>query len=261
MTQLSFFWGGTSTGDASEAPYDDNEFSDLWVLLHQYDRVTQGVVPVVYDGDIGNTLASSDLSGMLEVTNPAGTTIRIAPGVAIVDGKVFVNDANVDDPDGGITAPGAGTNYYRVVLCKDFVAQTVRIALLGPDAAAAPAVTQTDGTTWEISLATVSITDASVVTVTDDRTTVDRGSTNSAVGTSTTFGGRTYGTGLVTVGGGHGNAITGCVLATIGGGYNNAISASYATVGGGSANDVSGNSGVIAGGKDNTISSTVKVLP
>jgi hypothetical protein len=169
MTELSMPWGGTSTGDASEAPYDDDEWSDLWALLHGYDRTTQGVIATAYSGAVGNLLASADLSTMLEVTSAAGPTIRVARGAALVDGKLYVNDSRIEDPDGGITAPGAGSNYYRVVLRKDFAAQTVRTALLGPNAAAPPAVTQTDGTTWEISLATIQITSGGVVTVTDTR--------------------------------------------------------------------------------------------
>lgn len=153
MTETSIPWAGTTVGDAG--PYSDDEWSDVWRKLFSEDRTLQGVV-----GHYANELA---------VTNPAGVTIRVATGAALVDGKLYETDAVVDNV---VVAPGAGSNYYTVVLRKSFIglnAQTVRVVLLGPDAAAPPAVTQVDGTTWEISLATVRITNVGVITVTDTR--------------------------------------------------------------------------------------------
>ena len=150
MTEASKYWAGSSTGDCG--PYTDDDFSDIWRKYFTNDRTTQGVL-----GNYENELA---------ITNPAGVTIRQATGAAIVDGKFYESTANVDHT---VTVPGSGSNYYRVVLRKDFTAQTVRSVLLGPNVAAPDAVTQSDGTTWEISLATVEITSGSVVTVTDTR--------------------------------------------------------------------------------------------
>lgn len=154
--EVSMYWSGTTVGDATLAPYDDDEFSDNWSLLHTYDRTTQGVI------DTGNSTYSS----MLACTNPAGTTIRVANGAALVDGKLYKNTANVDF---SVTAPGAGTNYYTIVLQKDFVAQTVRLAMLGPDAVAFPTVTQTDGTIWEIEIWQITITNVGAITISDVR--------------------------------------------------------------------------------------------
>lgn len=166
--ESSMVWGGTATGDAAAgnftAPYSDDEFSDMLAMILTYDRTTQGVIQSAYAGYTGN----------LAVTNPAGVTIRVATGVALVDGKLYTNSANVDNV---VVAPGEGSNFYRIVLRKSFVAQTVRVALIGPDIAAFPAVTQTDGTTWEISLAGIEITSAAVVTVTDERQYVPRSRT------------------------------------------------------------------------------------
>lgn len=150
MTQTSLPWANNGIGDGQ--PYDDDEWSDWQRKLFTHDRTLQGVVP-----GYANDLA---------VSNPAGNTIRVATGAALVDGKFYETDANVDNT---ITTPGAGSNYYRFVLQKDWALQTVRVAVLGPDAASPPVVTQTDGTLWEISLATVQITSGAVVTVTDTR--------------------------------------------------------------------------------------------
>ena len=153
MVQTSWPWGGLITGDAVLAPYSTDEWSDIWRKLFQRDRTLEGVLP--------------DYLNELTVTNPAGVTIRTASGGALVDGTYFDNTANVDQV---VVAPGGGSNFYRVVLRKTWAAQTVRIALLGPNVAVPDNVTQVDGVTWEISLATVEITSGSVVTVTDDRT-------------------------------------------------------------------------------------------
>ena len=158
--QISMPWDGRTVGDATIAPYDSDEFSDYIDEMLDYNRAIMGVV----------SIAKTGYSGFLEVTNPAGLTIRVATGIAIVDGKLYRNSASVDNT---VVAPGAGSNYYRVILRKSFAAQTVRVALLGPNVVAPPSVTQTDGTTWEIGLATVQVTSGSVVTVTDTRVMID----------------------------------------------------------------------------------------
>lgn len=152
MTEKSYYWGGTITGDASLAPYDDDEFSDNWNFLLAYDRVTQGVI----------STARSSYTGFLNVTNPAGTTVRVATGAALVDGKLYTNDANID------FSAATANQYYTVVLRKSWSGQTVRAALLGPQVGSPPSVTQTDGTTWEISLATV-YNNAGTLEITDAR--------------------------------------------------------------------------------------------
>lgn len=153
MTEKSWYWPGIVTGDAGDAPYDDDEFSDIWRKLFQRDRTLQGIIEG-YENE-------------LAVTNPAGNTIRVATGAALVDGKFYETDANVDNV---IATPGALTRIDRVVLRKDFAAQTVRVVILtGIEGGVVPALTQNDGVTWEIPLAQVSITVAPVITITDER--------------------------------------------------------------------------------------------
>ncbi len=154
MTQSSFPWAGSTIGDCG--PYTDDKYSDIWKKLFVHDNSAEGVL-------------QGYLNALL-VSNPSGNTIRVASGAALVDGKFFENTADVDNL---IATPGAGTNRYdRVVLQKDFAAQTVRIAILTGTPAGSPSVpalTQTDGALWEISLARVYITDAGVITVTNDQ--------------------------------------------------------------------------------------------
>lgn len=150
MTETSLPWGGTTVGDFG--PYTDDQWSDVWRKLFTRDRTTEGVFP--------------DYLSELAVTNPAGLTIRVASGGAVVDGKFYDNTANVDFAG---VAPGGGSNFYNVVLRKGFAAQTVRLALLGPNVVSPDTPTQSDGVTWEVSIATVEVTSGSVVTITDAR--------------------------------------------------------------------------------------------
>ena len=147
MTEKSFVWGGISVGDAPLAPYDDDEFSDMLALLLQYDRTVQGIVKT----------AHTSYSSNLEVTNPAGDTIRVGTGAAFVDGKLYTNNAAIDFD---FSAYANGT--YYVALRKAFAAQTVRAVIVS-------GVTQTDGSTWEIAIATVVKAGAGSYTITDTR--------------------------------------------------------------------------------------------
>ncbi len=164
MAETSLPWGGTATGDAG--PYSDDDWSDSWGSLFTYDRTLQGVVNTTRTG----------YTGLLEVTNPSTSVIRVANGIAMVDGKIYYNTANIDET---LDVPATGTNYFTVVLKKDFTAQTVRLDIKeaagnsdggASTAVGVPAVTQTDGTTWEISLATLTIVAGPTVVITDTRT-------------------------------------------------------------------------------------------
>lgn len=153
MTEISFYWSNVAVGDGVYSSYDDDEFSDIWRKLFCKDRTTQGVI--------------RDYESELEVTNPSGTTIRVPSGAALVDGKFYENDANVDTV---LVAPAVATRKDRVILRKSWAAQTVRIAILtGVEGGGVPALTQTEGVTWEIPLATIAITTGSAITITDER--------------------------------------------------------------------------------------------
>jgi hypothetical protein len=154
MTEFSLPWSNENVGDGSLSPYDNDEWSDTWRKLFQRDRTLQGYIEA-YENE-------------LLVSNPAGNTIRVATGAALVDGKFYETDANVDN---AIATPAVSTRIDRVVLRKDFAAQTVRVVILtGVEGGGVPALTQTDGVTWEIPLAQVSITTAPAITISDERT-------------------------------------------------------------------------------------------
>jgi hypothetical protein len=151
MAESSLPWAGTATGDAG--PYSDDQWSDTWRKLFTSDRTKQGVIQ-----GYGNELAVTG------VTSP----VAVNTGAAMDDGKFYENTASVNVV---IPTPGGATRIDRIVLRKDFAGQTVRITrIAGTEGAGAPAITQTDGTTWDIPLAQVSITTGGVITVTDERT-------------------------------------------------------------------------------------------
>lgn len=157
MTESSLPWGGTSTGDATIAPYDDDEFSDMWALLMIHDRTEEGVLFTTHPS----------YNGLLEVTTPGGAAVEVDTGAAFVDGKLYTNTAAVSNTVSGVSV------YWFIGLRKDFGAQTVRVFSRGTylsRAAALSSVVQTDGVLWEIPLAVV-LTDASgnVSTIYDER--------------------------------------------------------------------------------------------
>lgn len=155
MTEKSYYWDGTVTGDATLSPYSEDDISDHWRKMFQSDRIIQSVL-AGYESE-------------LEVTNPSGQTIRVAKGAALVDGKYYETDAAIDFAG---AVPGAGDdNYYTIVLRKSWAAQTVRLAMLENLAGSGyPARTQVDGTTWEVVIAFVLINDVGTVFVSDWRT-------------------------------------------------------------------------------------------
>lgn len=150
MAQTSMFWDGTSTGDAG--PYSGDTFSDFIRKLFIEDRTQQGVI----EGYANELVVTGS-------TSP----IHVNTGAALVDGKFYENTASVDFT---VTTP-ASTRIDRVVLRKDFTNQTIRLALITGTigSGSPPALTQTDGTTWEIPLYQVSINNSGIITLTDER--------------------------------------------------------------------------------------------
>lgn len=152
MAEKSIFWTTGATGDGA-TPYTQAEvirWVRQWMLG---DNTTEGV--------------NKSYENELEVTG-AATPVQIDTGAGIVYGFPYWNTSAVNK---AIATPAGNTRYDRVVLQAGWAAQTVRIAVLtGVEGAGVPlAVTQTDGVTWEISLATLQVTTGGVITVTDTR--------------------------------------------------------------------------------------------
>ena len=151
MTETSRPWGGQATGDAGPYTFDN------WVDMIQSLVAALGA---------GEGVFKTQLNGL--VVSGAASPLSVATGNALVNGTWYHSDAAESVV---IATPGASTRIDRVILRKGWAAQTVRIALLaGVEGSGVPPVlTQTDGVTWEVSLAQASITTGGVVTITDER--------------------------------------------------------------------------------------------
>jgi hypothetical protein len=155
LAEQSFWFTTNGTGDGSATGYTQVDLSVIGRVLaacHGF----EGVAPRYL-----NACAPS---------STGANNCRIASGGAMVDGKPYNNTDNVD-----VTIPSAtagNTRIDRVVLRADWSAQTVRVTrIAGVDSGSpsAPAIVQTSGTTYDITLARVTVTDAGAITLVDER--------------------------------------------------------------------------------------------
>lgn len=155
MTQRSLPWTGTTTGDATQAPFSDDDWALVWYLLFGGDGV-------VYND--AEELEPSVSSGR----------VKVASGSALVKGRLYRNDAPIYLTP---TVPAAATRVDRVVLRADWTARTVRAVLVENEdtgTGAAPDLVQEDGYQWEVSICSVTVTTGGTVTVEDLRDFVPR---------------------------------------------------------------------------------------
>jgi hypothetical protein len=154
MTEASRFWTTGDYGDGATA-YTMAQIAEVFrVLLTSDNYATQGVLKG-YLNDLAVTGATSPLS--------------VDTGSAIVYGFFYTND---DSKSVAVATPSEGTTGHRLVLRASWsTTQTVRITLLSSADGTAdiPAVTQTPGTTYDITLATLTITTLGAITLTDAR--------------------------------------------------------------------------------------------
>lgn len=152
MSQKSLFWTTGAGGDGASAYTQADLFG--W-LKHTFtaDPATEAVHP--------------DWGGGLAVSGTA-SPVSVATGAALVAGIPFESDAAVTFT---VSTPTLGTTGHRIVLRADYSAKTVRLALLSSSngVAAIPAVTQVANTTWEVGIASLTITTGGVITITDTR--------------------------------------------------------------------------------------------
>ncbi len=162
MAEKSWLWDGDSgsggVGDCG--PYAANDYDDINEILWTGPNANSAGVRPRY----GNELLVEAGSGK----------VTVATGAAIVKGKPYKNTASVDV---SIPTPTGSTRYDRVVLRADYTAQTVRITrIAGSEGGSAPAITQSDGVTWDLPLAIVKITTGGTITIeTDERRPIDQG--------------------------------------------------------------------------------------
>ena len=145
MAESSFFWAD-SLGDGG--PYSQDTLRTPWKVLAARDVANVGVVP----GMLNNLI----------VTTTGNNNLTINTGYAVVDGTIYKNSASLAITS---SSPAVGTTGRMVVLQKLWNVQTVRLAIISSadGTATIPTVTQTDGTTWEIPIASFTITTGGVI--------------------------------------------------------------------------------------------------
>lgn len=149
LVESSRLWTTGGAGDGASTYTRDN-MAEMFRNMLLSDFTTQGVL---------NGLAVSGTASPL----------TLATGAACVYG--FLHFCTTSGTMAAITTPSVGTTGLHVVLRADWTAQTVRVVpVRNTDGnSATPALTQTAGTTWEIRLATGTITTAGVISLTDAR--------------------------------------------------------------------------------------------
>lgn len=151
MAEKSYLWttGGVGDGATTYTRSETSKFMKVVAACHAF----EGVAPNFLNQFAGSV--------------PGANSFRVASGGAMVDGKPYLNDANVD-----VTIPsavgGGNTRIDRVVLRAVWSPQQVRISRIpGVDAASPtpPAIVQTSETTYDIMLYQVLVDTAGVVTI------------------------------------------------------------------------------------------------
>ena len=157
MAEISRFWTTDGVGDGSSGGYTQAQFAEFVRQTLMTSLTTEGVLK-----GIGNELAVSGTSSPLSV----------ASGSGLVYGLFYANDAAITTgSEVTIPTPSTATRIDRIVLRAGWSAQTIRVfRIAGTEGLSAPALTQVVNTTWDIPLATVSITTGGTITVTDART-------------------------------------------------------------------------------------------
>ena len=156
--QISAPWDGSTTGDAEKlAPLNSQEWTDFWQVFFS-------------SGDIGDE-DRGVFRGYLNELEVTGATspVRVDSGGAVVMGRWYRNDAPVAVY---VSIPATSTRTDRVILRCSWAAQTIRVEMLTnptEGTGTPPALTQSHGVTWEIPLATVTVTTGVVISLVDER--------------------------------------------------------------------------------------------
>lgn len=154
MAEQSLFWTTNNTGDGPNSGYSVTRWAELLAdILNGGNSANGGVL-----AGVGNELAVSGTA----------SPVAVAAGAAVVYGFVYKNSASLNL---NVTTPVVGTTGGHIILRADWAAQTVRaVAVRNTDGLSSiPALTQTIGATYEIRLASFTITTGGVITLTDAR--------------------------------------------------------------------------------------------
>lgn len=148
--ERSYFWEGHTVGDAGVMGYINNdEFTDAFRKLTQIDRDV--ILPILH------VPATTEFPFLGLEPVISGSNVRVNPGYAIVDGKLY----RLDTPRNWYLS---SEGYYRLVLRKTFpatdpggqpVGQTVALGMLydATGLGGAPLPTRIDGAIWDVTLA------------------------------------------------------------------------------------------------------------
>lgn len=150
MTQYSWCWECIGIGDGDARTVNDIIAQNMF--LGNLNPDTAGVV----DWTDGNAIPgiTNPPTGGLAPTNPSGDTVRIATGVGLVQGWIYVNDANVDfDVSGG---NASATDIIVLRRGDPATVGTVRLAHKRGPGGGTATVTQS-ATTWEVKIAEVTL--------------------------------------------------------------------------------------------------------
>ncbi len=157
MTEASFLWSAPAGAGDGASSFTRTDWSNIMKVIAAC-FASEGVAAGYLNGLAGSTTGANNA--------------RIASGGAIVDGKPYYSNANVD-----VTIPsaagGGNTRIDRVVLRADWSAQTVRVTrIAGIDAASptAPTITQNTGVVYDVLLYKATVNTSGTVTMTDERT-------------------------------------------------------------------------------------------
>lgn len=165
MTQRSLFWNGTTVGDADVwAPYHLGNKDEISSTHDVFFRA-------LFDGT-GNRGVLEDWLNELAVTAPGAVSpVQVNTGGGIIYGLFYENTAAVNVT---IPTPTSTTRRDRIVVRRNWATQTARITRIpGVEGGGTPSLVQSPAPSgtgiYDIPLATVAITTAGAVAVTDER--------------------------------------------------------------------------------------------
>lgn len=171
MTQRSLHWNGASLGDAQDLTVNADDGIGWRLANEDYSSpfVDLGLRMILNGDENRGVLKGWD--NELVVAGVA-TPVTVGTGAGIVYGMPYRNHTAAVNV--AVPSPTSDTRIDRIVLRRDWAAQTIRITrLVGVEGGGVPAMTQSPAPTgsgvYDIPLAYLSITTGGVITVTDER--------------------------------------------------------------------------------------------